>query len=119
MPGSGVRTAEHGDLESQYEELDVLGGGRAAHQPERRMLGPVADVEPSSAGLLRLIYGYQVSQAIHVAAALGIADQLAEGRARSATWRPASARTRTRCTGCCAHWRPWRSCTKSRTARSR
>src|SRR6185503_9379969 len=79
MPGSGVRTAEHGDLESQYEELDVLGGGRAAHQPERRMLSPVADVEPSSAGLLRLIYGYQVSQAIHVAAALGIPDQLAEG----------------------------------------
>jgi len=36
-------------------------------------------VDASSAGLLRLIYGYQVSQAIHVAAALGIPDQLAEG----------------------------------------
>jgi hypothetical protein len=43
------------------------------------MLRRVADVEPSSAGLLRLIYGYQVSQAIHVAAALGIAEQLADG----------------------------------------
>ena len=43
------------------------------------MLGHVADVEPSSAGLLRLIYGYQVSQAIHVAAALGIAEELADG----------------------------------------
>ena len=43
------------------------------------MLRPVADVEPSSAGLLRLIYGYQVSQAIHVAAVLGIADELADG----------------------------------------
>jgi hypothetical protein len=43
------------------------------------MLRHVADVEPASAGLLPLIYGYQVSQAIHVAAALGIADQLADG----------------------------------------
>jgi hypothetical protein len=39
----------------------------------------VAEVEPPSAGLLRLIYGYQVSQAIHVAAVLGIADELADG----------------------------------------
>jgi hypothetical protein len=39
----------------------------------------VTDAEPSSDGLLRLVYGYQVSQAIHVAAALGIADQLADG----------------------------------------
>jgi hypothetical protein len=43
------------------------------------MLRHVADVEPASAGLLPLIYGYQVSQAIHVAAALGIADELADG----------------------------------------
>jgi|tagenome__1003787_1003787.scaffolds.fasta_scaffold20960473_2 hypothetical protein len=43
------------------------------------MLRDVTDGEPSSAGLLRLIYGYQVSQAIHVAAVLGIADQLADG----------------------------------------
>jgi hypothetical protein len=39
----------------------------------------VADAEPASAVLLRLISGYQVSQAIHVAAALGIADELADG----------------------------------------
>ena len=39
----------------------------------------MTDAEPSSAGLLRLIYGYQVSQAIHVAAVLGIADELADG----------------------------------------
>jgi hypothetical protein len=39
----------------------------------------VADVESSTAGLLRLAYGYQVSQAIYVAAALGIADELADG----------------------------------------
>jgi hypothetical protein len=37
------------------------------------------DAESSSAVLLRLINGYQVSQAIHVAAALGIADELADG----------------------------------------
>ena len=43
------------------------------------MLGEVANDEASSAALLRLINGYQVSQAIHVAAALGIADQLADG----------------------------------------
>jgi len=39
----------------------------------------VSDSESSSAELLRLINGYQVSQAIHVAVALGLADQLAEG----------------------------------------
>ena len=39
----------------------------------------MADVDSSSAGLLRLIYGYQVTQAIHVAAVLGIADELADG----------------------------------------
>jgi hypothetical protein len=43
------------------------------------MLGEMPDAEPASAALLRLIYGYQVSQAIHVAAALGIADELADG----------------------------------------
>jgi hypothetical protein len=43
------------------------------------MLGEMPDAEPASAALLRLIYGYQVSQAIHVAAALGIAHELADG----------------------------------------
>src|SRR3954453_11525843 len=43
------------------------------------MLRPVADAEPSSAALLRLVNGYQVSQAIHVAATLGVAEQLADG----------------------------------------
>src|SRR4051794_23204270 len=43
------------------------------------MLRPLADAEPSSAALLRLINGYQVSQAIHVAATLGLAQQLADG----------------------------------------
>ncbi|RKQ92187.1 hydroxyneurosporene-O-methyltransferase [Solirubrobacter pauli] len=37
------------------------------------------DEESSSAELMRLINGYQVSQTIHVAAALGIADLLADG----------------------------------------
>jgi hypothetical protein len=39
----------------------------------------MADAEPSSAALLALINGYQVSQAIHVAAALGLAERLADG----------------------------------------
>jgi O-methyltransferase domain/Dimerisation domain len=39
----------------------------------------VPDAESSSAALMRLINGYQVSQAIHVAATLGIADELADG----------------------------------------
>jgi len=43
------------------------------------MLRLLADAEPSSATLLRLVNGYQVSQAIHVAATLGIAEQLAAG----------------------------------------
>ena len=32
---SGVGAAEHGDLMPQHEELDVLGGGRAAHQQDQ------------------------------------------------------------------------------------
>ena len=32
---SGVGTAEHGDLMPQHEDLDVLGGGCAAHQQEQ------------------------------------------------------------------------------------
>lgn len=36
-------------------------------------------MERSSSCLLRLIYGYQVSQAIHVAAVLGLAEELADG----------------------------------------
>src|SRR4051812_10672847 len=45
----------------------------------QRMLRPLADAEPSSAALLRLVNGYQVSQAIHVAATLGLAERLADG----------------------------------------
>src|SRR3954454_24984286 len=43
------------------------------------MLRSPADAEASSAALLRLVNGYQVSQAIHVAATLGVAEQLADG----------------------------------------
>jgi O-methyltransferase/methyltransferase family protein len=39
----------------------------------------VPDAESPSDALLRLINGYQVSQAIHVAAALGLAGELADG----------------------------------------
>lgn len=39
--------------------------------------------EQPSAALMRLVNGYQVSQAIHVAAALGIADRLKDGPQRS------------------------------------
>jgi hypothetical protein len=33
--GSGVGAAEHGDLVSQHEQFDVLGGGRAAQQQDQ------------------------------------------------------------------------------------
>ena len=33
--GSGVGAAQHGDLVSQHEELDVLGGGRATQQQDQ------------------------------------------------------------------------------------
>jgi hypothetical protein len=61
--------------------MSTLDGGpiRSARGEDRRMIGEGADAEPSSAALLRLINGYQVSQAIHAAAALGIADELADG----------------------------------------
>ena len=39
----------------------------------------MGDAESPSAVLMGLINGYQVSQAIHVAAALGLADELADG----------------------------------------
>jgi hypothetical protein len=33
--GSGVGTAQDGDLVAQHEDLDVLGAGGAAHQEEQ------------------------------------------------------------------------------------
>jgi hypothetical protein len=54
-------------------------GSRGAPAAHRRTLRHVADGEPVSSALLRLVYGYQVSQAIHVAAVLGIAEELADG----------------------------------------
>ena len=79
----------------------------------------MADAEASSAAILRLINGYQVSQAIHVAAALGLADELAEGPRAVGELASVTATTRARCTGCCARWPPWRSCGNRTTERSR
>jgi hypothetical protein len=53
--------------------------------------------------LRRLIDGYQVSQAIHVAATLGIADLLAGGARASGDL--AARRIRMRCTACYGRWR--------------
>jgi hypothetical protein len=55
--------------------------------------------------LRRLVNGYQVSQAIPVAATLGLAELLRDGARGSDELprRPASARPRW--TGCCARWR--------------
>ena len=32
QPWTWVGAAQHGDLVAQHEELDILGGGRSAHQ---------------------------------------------------------------------------------------
>ena len=62
--GSGVGAAEHGDLVSQHEQLDVLGRGRAAQQQDQseRVLGdqvqePVALLAPTRSAVQTLIRG--------------------------------------------------------------
>ena len=71
-----------------------------------------------SAELMQLLMGYRATQAIHVAAVLGIPDLLAAGataerRARARRQAP----TPTRSTGSCARWR--RSASSRRTASAR
>ena len=58
-----------------------------------------------AAEMMRLINGYQVSQAIHVAATLGIADLLAVGRAPATTWPRRRTSIPEPSTGCCARSR--------------
>jgi hypothetical protein len=65
--------------------------------------------------LVELIGGNWATQAIGVAARLGLADRIAEGVSRTdALATPAAARRRP-CTGCCAAWRPWASCGSTTT----
>jgi hypothetical protein len=60
---------------------EECGGRRKHHVNFRRILegGATIDVGDQSAALLGLVNGFKVSQAIHVAATLGIADLLKNG----------------------------------------
>ena len=81
------------------------------------------DARENTATLLRLVNGYYVSQAIHVAASLGIADLLAGGARTSddlaeaagadASSRMRQAPIRRRSTDSCAHSRAWASCMRA------
>jgi len=55
--------------------------------------------------LIQMITARWVSQAIAVAARLGIADLLGDGRNPARSWLQRRARTRGRFTGCCARCR--------------
>lgn len=55
--------------------------------------------------LQEMIAGYRISQAIYVAAKLGIADLLAERPSAATSWPGIPRRTRRRFTACCGRWR--------------
>ena len=57
-----------------------------------------------SVELMRMINGYQVSQALHVAAALGVADQLKDGQKSCDVMARACGRTRRRSIDCSELW---------------
>ncbi len=52
--------------------------------------------------LVDLLNGYRVTQALYVAARLGVADRLADGPREARSWRTRRARTRERSGACCA-----------------
>ena len=66
-----------------------------------------ADELPPPAQMVLLLGGFRISQALYAAAALGVADQLVAGPAPVAVLAEQPARTRRRCTGCCARWPAW------------
>ena len=59
-----------------------------------------------STELMQMINCYQVSQALHVAATLGVADQLKEGRSLTMSWREHVVRILRRSIDCSGHWPP-------------
>ena len=61
---------------------------------------------PPQLVLQQLIQGFQVTQCIYVAAKLGIADLLKDGRAAARNWRRLRARMRPRSTASCAYSPP-------------
>ena len=66
--------------------------------------GPITSAD-ASIELMRLINGYQVSQALHVAAVLGVADQLKDGPKSGDSWRGRVERIQHRFIDCSARWR--------------
>jgi hypothetical protein len=61
-----------------------------------------ASTVPPPATLLQMMTGYWVSQALYVAAKLGVADLLADGPRRSRLWPRRLRPTPPRCGVCCA-----------------
>jgi hypothetical protein len=58
----------------------------------------------AAAALTSLVDGFRLSQALHVAATLGIAELLRAGPARATIWRRRPAPTAVPCTGCSGRW---------------
>ena len=54
--------------------------------------------------MLQMVNGYELSRAIHVAAVLGVADFLMDGRGPSTTWQPRRERTYLPSIDYCARW---------------
>ena len=72
------------------------------------------DARENAATLIRLVNGYYVSQAIHVAASLGIADLLADGaRTSDDLAEAAGADPQARSTGSCARSRASACCMRA------
>ena len=69
--------------------------------------------------LMRLVNGYQISQAIHVAASLGVADHLHDTACSIEELASRTAHILERSIGCCVHWLPWSFFTRAKTRRFR
>ncbi len=59
---------------------------------------------PPPATLLQMMTGYWVSQALYVAAKLGVADLLVDGPRSVETWRQRRKPMLSRFTACCGRW---------------
>ena len=68
-----------------------------------------ADELPPPVQMARLLAGFQLSQALYAAAALGVADHLVAGPAPVAVLAENTGAHAPSCTGCCARW-PARAC---------
>jgi hypothetical protein len=70
---------------------------------------PVVSEPSPQDELARLMSGYWHTQAIHVAAKVGLADLLKDGPRAAEQLAARPGRTPARCTACCGRWPAWAS----------